>query len=142
MRSTGFVRRSHLQAWVRRIGKDADLRDCYLVAKAIAVAVRHRIKPGDAVTVDRICEIAKTTRHETLRDVKRLCAAGRLVCAPHWQPPAVPGGKATIAAFDFTIPSAADEAARHQTARPQPLPPSAFGGVEIRRVPVDMRGGG
>jgi hypothetical protein len=138
---TGFVRRGHLNAWARRIGNDADLRDCYLVAKAITVAIRHRANFEDPVPLDRICQIAKTTRNETLSDIRRLREAGRLICVPRWRPPAVPGGKAKLTGFDFTIPTAADEAARQQATRPHPLTPSDYAGVEIKRVPAGKRGG-
>jgi hypothetical protein len=110
--SKRFYRRGHLNAWVRRIGADADVRDCAAVARAITLAIRHRGIVGADVALDRICEIAVTPRHDVLAAIYRLQAAGRL----HYTVVKWVSGKAPVArwhpsAFDFTISSAADEAA-------------------------------
>jgi hypothetical protein len=113
--STGFIRRSHLAAWVRRIGADADLRDCATVAWAITKAIRTRGNPDHPVSLARICEIAGTSRSAVLHAMRRLRDAERLICNVHWHRRGVPGDKPTIAGFDFTISSAADEAAHKPT---------------------------
>jgi hypothetical protein len=137
----GFIRRSHLSAWVERISRDPDLRDCAAIARAISLAIRYRARSGDPVELDRICELAKTTRREVLDAMNLLQRAGRLrFTADRWQGPGTPSEKWRPTAFHLTIPIAAEEAAREHAPRPAPLPASAYAGVAIKQIPVGMRG--
>jgi hypothetical protein len=139
---TGFIRRSDLSGWVARIAvnHDRDLRDCAAIARAISLAIRHRA-PGDAIELDRVCELAKTTRREVLDAMNVMQRAGRLGVTPvRWEEPGTASEKWRPTAFHLTIGSAAEEAAREHAPRPAPLAASAYGGVEIERLAFGMRG--
>jgi hypothetical protein len=141
---TGFIRRTHLSGWVERIARvdhDPDLRDCAAIARAISLAIRYRARPGDPVELDRIRELAKTTRREVLDAMNLMQRAGRLGVTPvRWEEPRTASERCRPTAFHLTIPSGAEEAAREHAPRPAPLSASAYGGVEIKRVPSGIKG--
>jgi hypothetical protein len=97
-------------------------------------------RPGDPVELDRICELAKTTRREVLDAMNLVQRAGRLGVTPvRWEEPGTASEKCRPTAFHLTIPSAAEEAAREHAPRPAPLPACTYGSVEIKRVPFGLR---
>jgi hypothetical protein len=120
---TGFIRRSDLSGWVARIAvnHDRDLRDCAAIARAISLAIRHRA-PGDAIELDRVCELAKTTRREVLDAMNVMQRAGRLGVTPvRWEEPGTASEKWRPTAFHLTIgrrPRANTHLGRPRSPRP------------------------
>jgi hypothetical protein len=138
-KAIGFMRRSHLNQWVARICKAHKLRDCTAIARGIALAIRHRASPDDAVELERICALANATRRDVLAAMDLLRRAGRLAAMPvRWNE--VAPGKWRPAAFVLIIPSADDEARHKQAQRPAPIPASVYGEVEVKRLPMNMGG--
>lgn len=144
-KSIGFVRRSHLNQWVARLCKAHKLRDYTAIARAITLAIRHRLSPDDAVELECICQFANASRRDVLAAIDALRCAGQLTASPvRWtllpKPDEAAPGKWRPAAFVFVIPSAAEEAAHEQAHRPAPIPASAYGEVEVKRLPMNMGG--
>jgi hypothetical protein len=125
-----FVSQSKLNAWVDRVGAWAP--DFYLVAKAIAIAIRRRARPGTAINVRWLSYLTGLPWKHVLAVINNLRNAGRLRFTKT--------GVDLESRFLFTITTASEEEeawARMQLS-PRTAPASAAecAGVKIYRVPA------
>jgi hypothetical protein len=72
-----FVREGELSRWLSRVAADKD-GAAWLVARAIAGAIRHRAKPGDGIPLMTICRFCNMPAHVAMGVIARLRERGRL----------------------------------------------------------------
>jgi hypothetical protein len=96
-----FVSQSQLNAWVDRV--DGRAPDRYLVAKAIAIAIRRRARPGTAIDVRRLSHLTGLPWKHVLAVISDLRNAGKLRFTKT--------GRDLESRFLFTITTASEEEA-------------------------------
>jgi hypothetical protein len=121
-----FVREGQLNRWVNRFRTDPEN---WLVAKAVATAIRRRAKPGDSIGVRQLCHLTGLHWRMVMGALYRIKRSGRLRFSK--------AGVDFNSSFLFEIPSPSEEDAwscQKQSPRPKPVHPSACNGVKVRRL--------
>jgi hypothetical protein len=124
----GFYPEGELNRWVKRFQDDAD-NDGWLVAKAIAIAIRRRSKPGDSIGLRGLCHLTGQNWKEVIAVLYRMRGNGRLKFSKL--------GEDLDSWFLFTIPSASEEelwVRQKQSKRPMPAQSSECIGVKVKRL--------